>query len=1018
MVKGILTIYNFTKEICMKKISILQPKYDKKLYILPANNRSVFNFNIDWKFIRQDVSRAEQISFDDSFWETISVPHTFNDVDSFDEWISNQGEANLYKGIVWYRKHFKLDSSYSERKIFIEFEGIRQAAFVYVNGVFVGQYEAGVTPFGFDVTDSLKFGIEDNVIAVKCDNTARYSEESTNVEYQWSGIIGNPNYGGLTRNIRLYVMNKAHMTLPLYRNLKTTGTYIYPSNISTQNRTAVINIESQVKNDDSISKTLSFQAVIVDMEGNEVKTIIGDTFTIPSSSVHTFTAKGDLADVKLWQIDYPYLYKAYCILKDETTVLDAYPITTGFRKVDFVGGVENGGVYINNKQIFLCGYAQRASNEWAGLGAALPDWMHDFDGQLVKESNANLIRWMHISAEPVDIRTCDKYGIVAIQPAGDAEANTTGRQWEHRVEVMNDNIIYFRNSPSILFWEVGNNWVSAEHMTEMRALKYKLDPSGMRAIGCRAISDDPAFGGSECVDQAEYVGTMLNRHYSDYARDRMPIIESEYTRDEAPRRVWDDFSAPDFDYKRDASATWDYNSEQFATISAVPGFMEFWKDRVQGPGNNMYSGCAALCWSDSNQHGRQYLTENCRMSGRVDAVRLPKESFYTFRIMQSQKPDINVVGHWNYPVGTVKTIYVVASNVSKVELFINDVSRGVSLEPSTPDFLYAFPDVTWKEGIIKAVGYGENNIILCQCEKETSENPAAIKLKCVTGPTGLLANGEDIVIIDIEVVDSKGRRCPTDQARIDFTISGTGKFEGGWNSGKQYSVHQSYVDTECGINRVFIRSTRKEGTIKLTATREGLKAASIEVTSSPVNGVNGLNTEMPSAIIPVLPSIIPVYGTDFISSKSVMTSESKLNLTTGQCTLESGNIGLNKLVFSDGEKPGYTSANINDGNLSTLWCAADGDINHWCTVDLGSTYDIHGTEVTLGQNGVVYKFKIEVSSDNTNWTLKIDKTHSTSVEQTQKDTFTATARYVRITVTGLEKDTWASLYQFKVIGDN
>ncbi len=113
---------------------------------------------------------------------------------------------------------------------------------------------------------------------------------------------------------------------------------------------------------------------------------------------------------------------------------------------------------------------------------------------------------------------------------------------------MRDVIIYFRNNPSILFWEAGNNWITAAHMTQMTDLRKTWDPNGGRAMGCRAISDDAAYGGRAAVDAAEYVGTMLNRHYSTYARDRKPIIESEYTRDEAPRRVWDNYSPPDFGY--------------------------------------------------------------------------------------------------------------------------------------------------------------------------------------------------------------------------------------------------------------------------------------------------------------------------------------------------------------------------------------------------------------------------------------------------------------------------------------
>lgn len=63
---------------------------------------------------------------------------------------------------------------------------------------------------------------------------------------------------------------------------------------------------------------------------------------------------------------------------------------------------------------------QRSANEWAAVGAAV-DWLKDYDAKLIRESNANHIRWMHVAACPADIRACDRRGIVCTQPAGDKE---------------------------------------------------------------------------------------------------------------------------------------------------------------------------------------------------------------------------------------------------------------------------------------------------------------------------------------------------------------------------------------------------------------------------------------------------------------------------------------------------------------------------------------------------------------------------------------------------------------------
>ncbi len=131
----------------------------------------------------------------------------------------------------------------------------------------------------------------------------------------------------------------------------------------------------------------------------------------------------------------------------------------------------------------------------------------------------------------------------------------------------------------------------------------------------------------------------------------------------------------------------------------------------------------------------------------------------------------------------------------------------------------------------------------------------------------------------------------------------------------------------------------------------------------------------------------------------------------------STNIALNKTVITDSAQSGNPAANAVDGSTTTRWCAANNYANHWLAVDLGGSASITGAEVMWEKSGVVYKYKVEVSTDNSTWTTKVDKTGNTSTAQTQTDNFTATARYVRITVTGLPNtSTWASIFEFRVLG--
>jgi beta-galactosidase len=819
----------------------------------PASPRAKFNFNPGWKFIREDVTNAEQVAFDDARWTTVSAPHTYNDTDSYTQIISHSGgDRHAWTGITWYRKHFKLPAGAKGGKVFLEFEGLKQAGRFWVNGKFVGQYENGVTPCGLDLTGLVNFGDAENVIAVKVDNSNDYVEEATGVGYEWMGRAFNPNYGGLNHDIWLHLTGKVYQTLPLYENLKTTGTYIYPSNFSVSKKTCDVNIESQVRNESGDQQAITLSAVVVDAAGKVCAKFSSDALDLVSGQTETFTISGKLADANFWSDKNPNLYDVYSLLTVNDKIVDVQKIKTGFRQAEFKGGVGTGGVYLNGQFVWLTGYAQRSSDDWAGLGEAYPDWMHDFNAQLVRSTHANYIRWMHISPQAVDVRACDKAGIIEVCPAGDKEKDAQGRQWEQRMEVMRASMIYFRNSPSILFWEAGNTVVTADHMRQMVALRKELDPNGGRVMGTRGDANTAA--NTALTPIAEYYGVMIGqdprsdalqnpadmfRAYSIERRDRAPLIETEDFRDEAARRFWDNYSPPHFGFKKGPNDTYNWNSETFS-IAAAGRYHEYFSNIISNtsPAHSKWAGYASIYWSDSNADGRQDSSEVCRVSGKVDSVRLPKQAYYVYRVMQNSAPDIHIIGHWNYPTNTVKTVYVAANHCDAVELFVNGKSKGVVKSPMN-GYIFAFPEIKFEAGKISAVAKA-NSKIVAQDEIETAGAAKRIKLTPHTNPNGLQADGADVAFFDVEVVDAQGRRCPTDEARVDFKLDGPAIWRGGYNSGKTNSVNNLWLDTECGVNRVAIRSTLTPGTVTLTATRDGLESAKIQIASKSVEIQDGL----------------------------------------------------------------------------------------------------------------------------------------------------------------------------------
>jgi len=542
-------------------------------------------------------------------------------------------------------------------------------------------------------------------------------------------------------------------------------------------------------------------------------------------------------------VDDPYLYDVYSILSVNGKVADVCKIHTGFRKTEYKGGAGTGGVWLNDHFVWLTGYSQRAVNDWPGLGQAYPDWMHDFNAALLRESHGNYVRWMHISPQRVDVTSCDKFGIAEVCPAGDGEHDVFDRQWEQRMEVMRDSMIYFRNHPSILFWEAGNSGIIATQMQQMVDLRKKWDPWGGRVTGCRSLRDLGA------VAATEYFGVMLGGPYSDQDRDKAPMIETEDFRDEAARGIWDDYSPPSFGFKKGRNDSYNWNSETFS-LAGIRRYDNFVNNRIDNPdaAHSKWSAYASIYWSDSDADGRQQSSEVLRVSGKVDGVRLPKEIFYASRVMQSPVPDLHIIGHWNYPANTKKTIYVIASHCESVELFVNGQSLGVNKTPQS-GYIYAFPEVAFAPGSIKAAA-SQGGKVVAQQEIQTAGEPAGIRLTLHTGPSGLQADGSDVALIDVEVVDAQGRRCPTDEARVDFDITGPAIWRGGFNSAKLNTTNNRFLDTECGINRVAIRSTLTPGTITVTAKREGLQSGTITLDSKPVAIQDGLTLAMPQTLSP------------------------------------------------------------------------------------------------------------------------------------------------------------------------
>ena len=797
---------------------------------IQASKRKKYNFNSEWKLRIGDFPKAKDTKFDDSKWKQVTLPHAFNEDEAFKLSIEQ-----LTDTVVWYRKSFQIPELKSNQKVFVEFEGVRQRGDFYLNGHYLGRHENGVMAVGFDLTPHIKEG--ENVIAVRTDNDWMYREEGTNSKFQWNDRNFNANYGGIPKNVFLYVTDNVYQTLPLYSNLKTTGVYVYAQDFDIQGRKATIHAESEVRNDSKATRQFSYQVTILDADGKLMKTFQGDKVTLKAGETKTVKASAILHNLHFWSWGYGYLYTVKTALKDDNNqIFDEVSTRTGFRKTRFA----EGKIWLNDRVIQMKGYAQRTSNEWPAVGLSVPAWLSDFSNDLMVKGNANLVRWMHATPWKQDVESCDRVGLIQAMPAGDAEKDREGRQWEQRVELMRDAIIYNRNNPSILFYECGNKAISREHMIEMKAVRDKYDPFGGRAIGSREMLD---------IREAEYGGEMLYINRSEHH----PMWATEYCRDEGLRKYWDEYSYPFHKegdgplYKGQPATDYNRNQDELA-ITMIARWYDYWRERP-GTGNRVSSGGTKIIFSDTNTHYRG--AENYRRSGVTDAMRIEKDAFYAHQVMwdgwvDTEKDQTYIIGHWNYPDNTVKPVQVVSTG-EEVELFLNGNSLGKGKRQY--NFLFTFDNVAFKPGKLEAVSYNKAGKEISRYAVNTAGEPASLKLTAIQNPEGFHADGADMTLIQVEVVDKDGQRCPLDNRTIQFTLKGQAEWRGGIAQGKNNHILDTNLPVECGINRALIRSTTAAGKVTLTAQAKGLLSASLTLETVPVKVTGGLSTYLPQATL-------------------------------------------------------------------------------------------------------------------------------------------------------------------------
>ena len=940
--------------------SIPVPQQMVKASAIEYKSTDIYNglrgqsFNEGWKFNKGDASNGQSVSFNDSSWEAVTLPHDWSIFNSFNQY-SPAGDSGGYLdgGIGWYRKTFTVPSDYSGKKVFIGFDGAYMNSQVWINGTLLGTRPFGYVSFEYDLTPYLKIG-DSNVIAVKVNNNQPNSR-------WYSG-------SGLYRDVWLTVLDPVHVDY--------CGMFVTTPTVNTSSATA--NVSTKVKNQGNSAKLVSLKTTIMDGAGEAVASNTSTAVKIEAGSDNAFSQNLTVSNPRLWSPSSPNLYTVKTEVCVDDDVVDTYISTMGFRYFNFsntTGFSLNG---INMKMNGVC-----LHHDLGALGAAVNYRAIERELQIMKDMGANAIRTSHNPCDPKLLEICDRMGLMVMEEAFDCwETGKTANDYhlyfkDWAQTDLQDMIKRDRNHPSIIMWSVGNEIPSATVATATKLKNWAKDVDPTRPVtwGCFALNmEDATYKSVASVMDLvgyNYFPFLYDSGYKEHPEWKM--FGSETSSAVRSRGIYKTPTTTNILEGPDNQCSSYDNSVVSWGNSAESSYFEINKR------NNMFG---EFIWT-----GFDYIGEptpykwpsKSSYFGIVDTCGFPKDIYYFYQSKWTTKPMVHILPHWNWSNGTSVEVWAY-SNCDTVELFLNGTSLGSKAVGTAGHLSWK---VNFTPGTLRAKGTKGGVVVY----DEVVTAGAASKVMLKPDRTTISSDGKDLVYIETDIVDSNNNIVPTADNLVNFSISGPGKIVG-VDNGNAASIEPYKSNSRkafSGKCLVIVQATKTSGEIIVTANSNGLSPASVTIntTSDPISPTPGpIETPTPE-------------NTD--------------------------NLALGKVATSDSEEAnkGNFASNAVDGNVLTRWCAADGGLNHWLKVDLGKEYNLSGTEVIWESDGKNYKYIIEVSSDDLNWTTVADKSKSTNTSQVQTDDFKADGvRYVRITNTGLDAYAWASICEFKVKGSD
>lgn len=437
-----------------------------------AQQRVVYTINDGWKFTKGSPFEAQLTGCDDSSWETVNIPHTWNDKDADDE------TPGFYRGPVWYRKQLFIDKSQEGRRAVIYFEGANQEVRFYLNGQFVGEHKGGYTRFCFDITPHLRYG-QENLFAIYVNNVYNPNIPPLSADFTF--------FGGIYRDVYLQFMNPVHIATNDYAS---SGVYIRTPEVN--NSAASVEITTLLTNDMPQATEIRVENIICDADGKEVKKTQAEVKLAAGETKTDISKKIKIDSPRLWDIDDPYRYMVYTRILDKRkgTLLDEVVNPLGLRWFKFDS---EKGFFLNGKGRKLIGTARH--QDYFQKGNALRDELHVQDVLLLKEMGGNFLRVSHYPQDPVIMEMCDKLGIVTSVEIPVVNAVTETEEFLHNsVEMAKEMVRQDFNRPSVMIWGYMNEIFLRRPYTEGKQLEdyYRFTEKVARALEATIREEDPS----------------------------------------------------------------------------------------------------------------------------------------------------------------------------------------------------------------------------------------------------------------------------------------------------------------------------------------------------------------------------------------------------------------------------------------------------------------------------------------------------------------------------------------------